>query len=411
MPRSLRWPYNTGDWILYVLTVLIVAFAVTQSVAKGEDIDFSIHKATPIAQTPPKDADDAKISIFQMEPIEDEEDLIGFSVHNAKPWPKPNGDVGDARPDCSEARMANRVLLVLDTSKRVEQRNAQICERGKPCRWVLQNVDVVISPASQALSKELGKLDKNWKVGEDECVHFKVVEFGDPRNVDLVKDLQIKASDLPLLIKESAPDRRKKAGGMSAKNLMDWWNQQFGDPVPVQAVSSGVPFHSGHNCPKCGRMQYDIHNNAGPVSNSHIHRCDFCGTSWYHGDNGQAVPHLTTPAKIIQTEPRASRGLTPRNVSFGYSKGSFQSEVANYALAVAQQTARAPPSRASFSSDPKKAAKEEKKWKEKERERIRKEVRRKVWSRYATFDPFTWLTIIQIIIQVLNFIFNQYGLN
>lgn len=51
-----------------------------------------------------------------------------------------------------------------------------------------------------------------------------------------------------------------------------------------RAVAQTVAYHSGHNCPSCGRTQYVIANNDGPVSSSHIHRCNSCGISWWHKD-------------------------------------------------------------------------------------------------------------------------------
>ena len=57
------------------------------------------------------------------------------------------------------------------------------------------------------------------------------------------------------------------------------------DRDSMRAVArNSVKYHSGHDCPNCGKYQYNIANNNGPVANSHIHRCNHCDTSWYHMD-------------------------------------------------------------------------------------------------------------------------------
>ena len=55
-----------------------------------------------------------------------------------------------------------------------------------------------------------------------------------------------------------------------------------------RAVARSLTYHSDHDCPRCGREQYVIANNEGPVANSHIHRCNYCGTSWYHIDQASS---------------------------------------------------------------------------------------------------------------------------
>lgn len=48
--------------------------------------------------------------------------------------------------------------------------------------------------------------------------------------------------------------------------------------------SNTLTYNASHNCPRCGRQQLDIENENGPGSNTHIHKCDSCGTQWYHAD-------------------------------------------------------------------------------------------------------------------------------
>ena len=54
-----------------------------------------------------------------------------------------------------------------------------------------------------------------------------------------------------------------------------------------------------------------------------------------------------------------------------------------------------------------------KEWKSDERKRVRKEVTRRIFAeqQISMFDPFTILTILSLIIRVLSFLFEQYGLN
>lgn len=54
------------------------------------------------------------------------------------------------------------------------------------------------------------------------------------------------------------------------------------------ARSGHASYHAGHNCPGCAREQYNIQDDDGPGSNTHIHKCSSCGTSWYHADQWQS---------------------------------------------------------------------------------------------------------------------------
>lgn len=77
------------------------------------------------------------------------------------------------------------------------------------------------------------------------------------------------------------------------------------------------------------------------------------------------------------------------------------------------RAAATPAPRMSYSADPKKRKQEEKAlrdWKSAERKRLRKEVTQQVFSQYSTMDPFTILTIIQVILKVLALIYEAYGL-
>ena len=64
--------------------------------------------------------------------------------------------------------------------------------------------------------------------------------------------------------------------------------QQVGGPAKDPFVQRDRPsiravarYHAGHNCPDCGKSQFNIENDAGP---SHTHRCNSCRVVWYHAD-------------------------------------------------------------------------------------------------------------------------------
>lgn len=58
-------------------------------------------------------------------------------------------------------------------------------------------------------------------------------------------------------------------------------------PKPAAPVVAANPvfqrpgYHSGHDCPNCGRQQWVVHGGAANVS-GHTHRCSGCGTVWWH---------------------------------------------------------------------------------------------------------------------------------
>lgn len=417
--RALRWPFKDGDLWLYLLAVIVVVFSIAQSIAKGQDISIHKAEAAPVARQQKEDVD---ISIHAMEslPQISESEEVEFSVHNAKPMPKPQGDV----PKCSPVRVANRVLVVVDRAGQKVQRQVKICE-GKTCRWEMRTFDVEHAP-SVAILKELAKLEKQelgWEMASENA-HFLIVDFSDARNAEMMKELQISRQDLPLLVKETEDVIRKRASGMKDADLATWYLQQY-TPSPVKDEGSAktptVPsvggFLSGPNWDYNGQgsLRQHLMDPRGPhhlpaaVVNSWSEQQVQAWHNWHHEVlQGRSVP--STKAAPATSQPRV--GIRPVGAaSLGYSTSSFQGNVAQFALAVAQASARSPPKQASFGSDPKKAAKAQKKWKHDERERIRKDVSRQVWNRYSTFDPFTILTIIGILIRVFSFIFQMYGLD
>ena len=64
--------------------------------------------------------------------------------------------------------------------------------------------------------------------------------------------------------------------------------KQAGGPAKDPFVRPDQPrqravarYHQGHDCPSCGKSQFNIENDAGP---NHTHRCRSCSTVWYHAD-------------------------------------------------------------------------------------------------------------------------------
>lgn len=51
--------------------------------------------------------------------------------------------------------------------------------------------------------------------------------------------------------------------------------------VTAKATFQSGSYHSGHDCPVCGKETTRISNDAGPT---HTHVCPYDGTVWYHND-------------------------------------------------------------------------------------------------------------------------------
>ncbi len=54
---------------------------------------------------------------------------------------------------------------------------------------------------------------------------------------------------------------------------------------PKGSTFPGLRYHSGHDCPECGRSRFIV-DAPGPVPNSHVHTCP-AGHSWWHRDPGR----------------------------------------------------------------------------------------------------------------------------
>lgn len=72
--------------------------------------------------------------------------------------------------------------------------------------------------------------------------------------------------------RESKKTQIKQVGGPT--------KDPFAQP-DQQGIRAVARYHQGHDCPSCGKSQFNIENDAGP---SHTHRCRSCSTVWYHAD-------------------------------------------------------------------------------------------------------------------------------
>lgn len=205
--------------LLCLVMVLAGLFAVLLPQSRGaERISFSISDSEP--QTVQSRGDGAvKFSIHDRTPTvtKSATPTISFSVHDAQ----------ELKPECSPARTLNRVL-VLHATKTVTL--VKVCD-ANGCRFVEQ-VSPQTPPASAKLLAEVAKLTekKSWKAGATECDHFWLVDIDEPKNAALIKDLGVKRDELPLLVKESDANSRKKAAGMKAHDLAQHWNNWFREP-------------------------------------------------------------------------------------------------------------------------------------------------------------------------------------
>lgn len=77
---------------------------------------------------------------------------------------------------------------------------------------------------------------------------------------------------------------RQATGWNGIKDFTERWKASRSPRKFQRTKTNAISYHAGHDCPSCGREQYDITNNNGPAPASHIHRCDHCSTSWYHSD-------------------------------------------------------------------------------------------------------------------------------
>lgn len=380
-------------WIVVVSVVGAQEFSISRVVPQEKaDDDFSIYKRTRIVESRGKD--------------------INFSI-NAKPRksavdvPPPPANT----PEHAQARVVNRVLVFHHTKPWNETvlKAVKVCN-GSKCWTETRRVQVEHLPTgSQKFLQELKSL-KQWKCDPDVDAHFVPIDVDDPKNHALVKEFKVERKDLPLLVKETDGKIRRSAEGMSGTHASEWWNSTFQKRDIAEPQGSLFRQDDHHQWTHPGNIRHHLmdpkfpHHLPKAVIDTWTDKQCEAWHNWHHQIlSGQRA--ISKPLSQM-TKPRISTQV----VSLGYPKGSQSASISAFAQRVAHQVARAPPRQSSFSSDPKKAAKELKKWKSKERDRIKKEVRRQVWNQYATFDPFTWWAILSILFRVLSLIYDMYGL-
>lgn len=80
---------------------------------------------------------------------------------------------------------------------------------------------------------------------------------------------------------------RQASGWNGVRDFVERWKASRTPKRSQRTASAGrltYNYNASHDCPSCGREQYTIESNEGPVSKSHTHRCNACGTAWYHRD-------------------------------------------------------------------------------------------------------------------------------
>ena len=76
---------------------------------------------------------------------------------------------------------------------------------------------------------------------------------------------------------------RQVTGWGGVKDFTERWKNSR-SPKRYQRTAASNTYQSGHQCPSCGRTQYGIDNDSGPVAKSHYHRCGSCNVTWWHAD-------------------------------------------------------------------------------------------------------------------------------
>ena len=300
----------------------------------AERISFSIHEAEPqivSARSPSANG----FSIYAREEVTRDAPPIAFSVYDAKPLV---ADRPEVKPDCTPARLTNRMLVIHPASETIK---VKVCD-ANGCRFELRTV-------APPIIGELKKLAPKWSCGEKDCDHFRLVNADDEKNVALLKELDVKRSDLPLLVKETDVEKRKKAAGMTGEELAKLWNKWFAEPVAE-----------------------------GPEAKAEAEKClptfgGLSGPRWDYNGSGSLRDHLTDirglhhlPRAVVDgwsdsqvqawhnwhheaMQGRVSRttGTQKQNVAagkkLGYRSGSNESTIANRAHQIATSIVRSPP--------------------------------------------------------------------
>jgi len=220
LKRYRIWSENLppGDALLVALAMGVVLWVLMSPLRAGERISFSISEAEP--QVVQSRAEPIGFSIHERDENVSKSTVpkISFSVHDAQPMPQTQA--ADAKPDCTPARLMNRMLVIHPATQIVK---VKVCD-DLGCRFELRTVP-------HPIVAELKKLSPKWSCGDKECDHFRLVNADDPKQAELLRELDVKREELPLLVKETDVDKRKKAAGMTGDDIAKLWNKWFIEPA------------------------------------------------------------------------------------------------------------------------------------------------------------------------------------
>lgn len=195
----------------------------------GERISFSSYEAEPqVIQA--REPIGFSIHARQESATKDDAPKISFSVYDAQPI----DETATAKPDCSPARLMNRMLVIHPATQTIK---VKVCDENG-CRFELRTVP-------HGIVKQLKTLAPKWSCGDQECDHFRLVNADDPKQAELLRELDVKRDDLPMLVKETDVEKRKKASGMTADDIAKLWNKWFIEPAAegekAEAVEKCLP--------------------------------------------------------------------------------------------------------------------------------------------------------------------------
>ena len=206
------------------------------------------------------------------------------------------GVAEDAKPDCADSRLLNRVLVIYHEMPTTETVREKICDE-MGCRFVNRTIQRKPEACLKVLA-ELKKLEPKWLSGSKECCHFRLINADDPDSAKLIKELDVKRSDMPMLIKETDQHKRKKAHGMSSEDLAKWWNKQFlepkAEPEAKPAAKSG---------------QTTISETCVPGTGSFL-----SGPNWDFNGQGNLRAHLTDPRSPHHLPYEVVNGIGPNKM-------------------------------------------------------------------------------------------------
>lgn len=230
-----------GRVVLTCVVVLVMSAALAYS---REPISFSVNDADPQVV---QQRDRPRFSIHDRDEISRGRPAVAFSIIDAKPLdipagtpapnvPPPPDEDAPPKPDCAPARLVNRVLVILHDKPVSETVRVKVCD-AFGCRF--ENRVTQHSPKeSQRVLAELKKLEPKWTAGHKDCDHFLLIDADDPQHAKLIKELDVKRGDLPLLIKETDPNKRKRAAGLSGAEITKLWNKWFLEPTAEPAAEA-----------------------------------------------------------------------------------------------------------------------------------------------------------------------------